>query len=109
MNTHMLCSPVFIESDSRLFVSGPDASVFRPFSSSILLPVERRGLSLNFRVVPRAVRTDELSRLESAVTENRRVTHLESAVTKWLSFKSFIIPTYEKRRGRGTSVNQLSL
>jgi hypothetical protein len=85
----MLCSPVFIESDSRLFVSGPDASVFRPFSSSILLPVERRGLSLNFRGVPRAVRTDELSRLESAVT-------------KWLSFKSFTIRTYEKRRGRGT-------
>jgi hypothetical protein len=96
----MLCSPVFIESESRLFVSGPDAAVFHPFSSSAVL-VNPIGLLPRIHRVLKVDRTDELSRLESAVTQNPPITHLESAFTKSLNLKSFIIRTSEERWGRG--------
>jgi hypothetical protein len=42
-----------------------------------------------------------LTPLQSALTENARVTRLESALTKLLDLKSFRIRTYEKRWGEG--------
>src|SRR5271154_2291087 len=100
MDTHMLCSPVFIESDSRLTASSPDVAHLHPFSSPAVL-VGPIGLLPRIHRVLRTGRTDELSRLESVVTQNRCVTHLESALPKSLNLKSFIIRTCEERWGRG--------
>src|SRR5271154_4284118 len=102
MDTHMLCSPVFVESDSRLPVSSPDAALFHPFSSSTEL-VNPIGRPPSVSGVLKVDRTNRLSPLESALTKNTRVTRLESALPYSLDLKSFRIRTYEKRRGRGAN------
>src|SRR5271168_4221565 len=102
MDTHMLCSPVFVESDSRLPVSSPQAARLSSFSSSTEL-VNPTGLLPSFHEVLKVDRSNNLSPLESALTKNRRVTHLESALPKSLDLKSFRIRTYEKRGGRGVN------
>ncbi len=98
----MLCSPVFVESDSRLPVSGRDVALFHPcFSSTVL--VNPIGLLPSIAGVLKADRTNKLSPLESTLTKNPRVTRLESALPNSLDLKSFRIRTYEKRRGRGAN------
>src|SRR5580692_6102745 len=100
MDTHMLCSPVFVESDSRLPASSPHAALLHPFSSSTVL-VNHTGPLPSFHEVLKVDGTNKLSPLESALTKNPRVTHLESALPNSLDLKSFRIRTYEKGRGEG--------
>src|SRR5580704_2055130 len=87
MDTHMLCSPVFVESDSRLPASSPHAALLHPFSSSTVL-VNHTGPLPSFHEVLKVDGTNNLSPLESALTKTR-------------GLKSFRIRTYEKGAGEG--------
>src|ERR1700682_2972642 len=68
-----------------------------------LCPQRTRSRFLRFHVtrLRAALRPTAVTLLESADPQNKRVTHLESALPNSLDLKSFIIRTYKKRRGVG--------
>ena len=108
----MLCSPVFAESNRRPFTLSLEGLALLTLA---LRNEGRREGSLDgllLRLVPQPPRTDDallatrcsLSSLESALPQNRRVTRLESALSKSLALNSFRIRTYRNTQGEGSEL-----
>src|SRR5271154_932832 len=96
----MLFSPVFAITEPRRIVLNP-LRHFLSLRSTALSASRRYHFRGSSAGDSRPTAPCSLTSLESALTKNRPITHLESALTNSLDLKSFRIRTYEKRRGEG--------